>query len=971
MKKTSVVVILIALVATATFLPQSAESAGRVSPDLLRMLDSSHAVPPDSSVSVVIFLQPVSEKEAPCFSSTGLPMRRSARIKSVISRLQSRQAPGQAQMGTFLENRSAHPVRAFWIVPAFAARIPVALIDSVSRLEGVTEIVSDVALLLESPKEISPAPSLSTSVSTELQMLSVPQLWSRGLTGAGRLVCSFDTGVEWDHPALEGNWRGNHASLSECWFSNIAPDSLPRDVSGHGTHTMGIMVGSNQGDTIGVAFDAEWITAGVIDQGGSLSSTISDILAAFEWVLNPDGDTSTTDDVPDVILNSWGIPRGLFSPCGGTFWGAIDNVEAAGIVTIFSAGNEGPDGASMRSPSDRASTPINSFAVGAVDDDGIIAGFSSRGPSTCNGAIKPEIVAPGVTVRSSFKGGIYTYMSGTSMAAPYIAGLAVLGRQYNPDVTVAEIKYALIQAATDLGPQGEDNAYGHGLPDAEEFLGLLPIPLTSDFRVTGYEVSDDGVAVPGEETGLAVFLTHPDAGATTVLGTIAAVGGGVEVIEDQSTFLFAPGQDTVRNFTPFVIQVDSQSYHGQTASMRLYLTTSQGAPYDSLDFSITLGLAAPGSIASHQTARLQLSVSDFGQLGFGPGSIYHAGGDGFCFDGSGNLLYEAGILLANGAGETVRAVRDSLGQFVPSGFCPVESLSELLMTSDGSNYRTARFGPHGSNSAFPVTVSQRTVSYGADGDAAFVIISCHVLNESDQPLNDLYLGLLTDFDLTAGDDRVGFDSFLNTIHQSGNTGRRVALTGLRNVTAFKMLENVDGKDGLPDSLLCRLLGEGGIDTFPAAGGDFMFLVGSDAVTLDPGDSIEVAIALIGANEPDELFRSIMAAKHRYENGTGFTDPVWGLLPGGFDLHPNYPNPFNPTTTISFTLASAGRAVLEVYNIIGQKVACLHDGFLQKGIHKFQWDGTSHRGSPVASGVYLYRLMMPDGRSQTRKMVLLK
>jgi len=129
----------------------------------------------------------------------------------------------------------------------------------------------------------------------------------------------------------------------------------------------------------------------------------------------------------------------------------------------------------LRRPADRATDDYRCFAVAAVDGndpDWPIADFSSRGPTYCtpNGdeAIKPDIAAPGVYVRSSIPGGGYTYYDGTSMASPHVNGVVALMRQVAPNMSGEHIKEIIFQTAYDLGDPGEDNSYGWGMVDAYE-----------------------------------------------------------------------------------------------------------------------------------------------------------------------------------------------------------------------------------------------------------------------------------------------------------------------------------------------------------------------------------------------------------------------------------------------------------------------------------------------------------------------
>ena len=357
-----------------------------------------------------------------------------------------------------------------------------------------------------------------------IRAIRADEVWQMGYTGAGRLACNIDTGVEGDHEALEHNWRGLDSRYADhpewAWNDPLTSTDFPFTNEMHGTHTMGTICGMDEvGDTIGVAYGAEWIASGCINRVGSLDGTISLVLVALEWVVDPDEDPATVWDVPDVCNNSWGFATVGDEGnddyiCHDVFWESLEAAEASGVVIIFAAGNEGEYGSeSITNPADLAITELSVFSVGAVNGDNPsypIADWSSRGPSYCtsdgSAAIKPEIVAPGVSIRSCDIGGGFGYSSGTSMAAPHVAAVVVLMREANPDLTSDQIKQILLETADDLGSSGEDNNYGRGMLDAYEAVyqalsyrdewGIMTGTITDE--TTGYPIANANVIVAGK-----------------------------------------------------------------------------------------------------------------------------------------------------------------------------------------------------------------------------------------------------------------------------------------------------------------------------------------------------------------------------------------------------------------------------------------------------------------------------------------
>ncbi|RMG00460.1 MAG: choice-of-anchor D domain-containing protein [Nitrospirae bacterium] len=256
--------------------------------------------------------------------------------------------------------------------------------------------------------------------------------------------------------------------------------------------TMGIMVGGDLGGSaIGVAPGAKWVAAKIFNDAGESWDSI--IHEAFQCILDPDGDP-LTDDTPDVVNNSWGID--IPGVCFTEFQPDIDMLKTAGIAVVFSAGNSGPSGNTDLSPGNNT----NGYAVGAVDPSMTIANFSSRGPSACDGSIFPEVVAPGVNIRSAYltTGGLfsdsYAFGSGTSFAAPHVAGAMALLVDAFPGISPSELERVLEGTALDIGDVCPDNAYGYGLIDPLRAFDTLQnneprvsvIPCSHDFGIKGF-----------------------------------------------------------------------------------------------------------------------------------------------------------------------------------------------------------------------------------------------------------------------------------------------------------------------------------------------------------------------------------------------------------------------------------------------------------------------------------------------------
>lgn len=435
-------------------------------------------------------------------------------------------------------------------------------VQSLAALNAVAYIRAPKTVYLHPPalfsQEMGPQKQLpKAALSWGLNDVHAPEFWSAfGLQGSGIIVANIDTGVQWNHPALAQSYKcGTNPSDPACWYdpANICGGSACDNI-GHGTHTMGTMVGDDDPDllyTVGMAPEAKWIAC-----KGCESNSCSDFAlnSCADWIVAPNGNPANR---PHIVNNSWGGG-------GGNTWylPKVNAWRAAGIFPAFSAGNMGSGCNSLGSPGDYQ----ESFASAAHDVTREAASFSSRGPSAFghDPYTKPNISAPGVDICSAVPGnGWDCSYSGTSMASPHAAGAVALLWSCNPGL-IGQMNqtFELLQNTSDTPgtgncgapPDGEGNyTYGYG------YLNVL---------AAGYMACRTGTltgTVSDGSVGIAEAIVTADNGAGIVVNTRSGTDGSyiLNLPEDTYTVsatrygyttdivsgvVILEGETTVRNF---------------------------------------------------------------------------------------------------------------------------------------------------------------------------------------------------------------------------------------------------------------------------------------------------------------------------------------------------------------------------------------------------------------------------------------
>jgi subtilisin family serine protease len=380
--------------------------------------------------------------------------------------------------------------RAYWIVNALAVKADRAVVEAMLARGDVAAIESNAPFLV-ALEPARGAPQSVAAIEWNIGKVNAPAVWTKGYTGQGITYANADTGVQWDHPALKPHyrgWNGTTADHNFNWWDAIHTPvvggsscgydlQVPCDDYPHGTHTLGTGVGDDgAGNQIGVAPGAQWIACRNMDNGWGQPSTYIECLQFLLAPTDLAGNNPDPNKRPDVIANSYDCnPTEGCAPHAMQV--AVENLRAAGVFMAASAGNSGPNCSTVSTPPALEAAASTVGATGYMTDT--IAAFSSRGPVTIDGSNrrKPDLVAPGVNIRSSLPTNGYGLGGGTSSASPHVAGaVALLWSAFPPlrrniDLTENILAQSAVHLTSAQGCGGDtptqvpNNVYGYGRLD--------------------------------------------------------------------------------------------------------------------------------------------------------------------------------------------------------------------------------------------------------------------------------------------------------------------------------------------------------------------------------------------------------------------------------------------------------------------------------------------------------------------------
>ena len=459
------------------------QASDKVQPYLKQQLEKSE------QANVIVYFSARAK-----FEKSKAIAKRADRIQSVVDEARQVASSSQKNVLRYLKKQSLKH-RSFFIENAIAVESANASqVQWLATRPEVEAVRTDAKSKLNLP-DVDPTEGLSPGlieVPDHLELVGASKVWNElGVKGRGIVVAGQDTGYQWTHESIRNQYRGyrnGQVNHNYNWHDAISADNrscngranAPCDDNGHGTHTMGTIVGyAGENNQIGVAPESKWIGCRNMGQG---IGTVSSYLECFQFFIAPfvrgdlRGRTARADYAPHIINNSWSCPPS--EGCtGGEFLDAVRALKAAGIFVVVSAGNEGPNCGSVQNPPAYYSGDV--LSVGAYNRyQNDAASFSSRGPSRFNGLLAPFVTAPGSGIRSAYIGSTnsrYRHLSGTSMAGPHVAGVVALIWSAIPELIgkVDETTLLLAKSAVPLkSRQSCGNYSGERVPNAVFGYGM-------------------------------------------------------------------------------------------------------------------------------------------------------------------------------------------------------------------------------------------------------------------------------------------------------------------------------------------------------------------------------------------------------------------------------------------------------------------------------------------------------------------
>lgn len=851
----------------------------------------------------------------------------------------------------------------------------------------LTEINTDYftakdAVLRQEPND----PQFANMV--HLQRVELPAAWDLITAESGSVTIAIvDAGTDWRHDDLIGNVWTNPAETDNNvdddgngriddlrgWnFANNSndPTGLSNTPSNgrHGTIVAGIAaaVTNNQRGIAGASWNAKFIPVNT-----GCPNTDSAVCFGYEGVLY------AASVGADIINVSWGGPDSFFGR------DVIRAVTALGALVVVSAGNNGSIsgvGGNIDINTGYPASYDDVLVVGSTNkNDDVKARFSNFGLSV-------DLFAPGVNIESTIPNNDYTAQaSGTSFATPIVSALAALLKTYRPELSMAQVGQQIrvtSDAVDDVNPPDLQGFLGHGRANALRALTVTDMPAV---RIRDIEIMDsggDGAVQNRESVDIILELTNFLADARNLSVTLSSPDTSVAMLNGIDTIGLLETGAIARAQFSFRMRADVPTDY----AIRFRLAAN-GTDYEDAEFfQLTVNQA------THQTGLIEMSITDEGNIGWA-GFQEMSAGKGFQYFGV-DWLYEGGLMVATGPSRISDSVRNTREDEQDEDF--VRAPSSFFGIIDGtvsSEIGVVNIVDEAAANPIGIKVHQESFADTTDAHNDFVVMRYRISHADPQqvsPIDNLYVALFTDWDLTNGRDFARFDASRRLGMVQSSAVNPIVVFGAKRLTEggeliYRSIDNQDiydsrsDGDGFTNDEKWAFL-SGGVQVESVDNEDVSTLIGAGPFQLIPGREIEVAFALIATTGIEEMESAADEAQLYWDETLSLVPPSTvaiesgGLRVDGLSVQPPFPNPMRSATTFAFEIPRPGPVDLSIYDILGRKVKTIFYEATAPGRHTISWDGTTEEGRAISNGMYLCRISMQhDNQSfvATEQLLVLK
>ena len=848
--------------------------------------------------------------------------------------------------------------------PAVPVRPLVAALQKDDRIEYAEPIY--VRRLTFAPND----PGLT--LQNYLPIIRAQQAWDLTHGDSTVVIAIVDTGVDWQHPDLAPNlWRnpgeipgngldddGNGYIDDVHGWDFAQNDNDPKNyastaAAAHGTHVAGLAaaVGNNGLGIAGLAFGCRlMILKAALDTPPA--PAVDGIIYGFRAI------AYAIENGADVINLSWGGPGS-----SQVEQEIIRYAVSRGVVVVAAAGNN---------QSEQPFYPAayeHVLAVAATNLNDERASFSNFGHWV-------DLTAPGIGLYSTWPGDDYRFMSGTSMAAPLVAAAAALVKSQHADWSAAAVAQQLRQTADPIGDKNPDQYYKLGRGRLNVYRALTETP--PGIRILSPELSDqsggdgDGIFEPGETLELRWRVTNDLAPVSGFRVRLIPLDAHLDILTgDASLGALAPG-DTLEGpaFQFRIKETTPASY--QT---HLILQIEAGPHRDFFSVPLVVKPYYRNIVAG----RVATTITSFGAIGF----LDYAGsggtvGLGFQYPrGKPSALFHGSLILA--------AAPDSVSDVAYGN--DIHDRYDFQSTADGeiqigkSDWADivaeAVFTDAAADHPLGVLVFESVYAWQSEPNDRFVILEYTVENISGQDLRGLTIGQYLDWDIgEAVSNQVGFIESETLGFMFADSGGYYGLAGLLadapvRHSAINNPQYVWPPANFTDAIKFRFAsGQLAIQRSDRAD-DWSHMLTYGPFDLAPGASVRVAFAVVAGADLAELRQNARLARMAYRPSV-ISGALRSTLPRQFAFLPPAPNPLSlqksAAVVLRFSLPQPQAVSLQLYNILGQRIAALPPRRFHAGAHRLSWR-IGAAGRRLEPGVYFLRLQAGPF-SRTRKVLIL-